>query len=320
MRGAKVLKVSAADDGQRLDRWLKMHDGSMSYVAIQKLLRTGRIRVNGRKCKAGMRLKEADEVQVEGGGGAVANRPEGGSVRHGAYQPTRADRAMLEAAVVYEDKAMLVLNKPAGLPAQAGGGQVRSLDRILAGLYGADKAPKLVHRLDRETTGLIVSAKNRTHAAALSAQFAGRTMKKEYLAVVVGRLPDAKGTVDAPIAKVGPYAKVAVEGDAALTTWRRLESYGADIHLLACVPHTGRMNQLRVHMAHIGLPMLGDDKYGGEAAKAAWKELGHAGKAPLHLHAWKLELTHPQTQERMRLEAPLPPHFAALLERGGWQP
>lgn len=306
-----VLKVAAADEGQRLDRWLKTHAKTMSYVAIQKLLRTGGIKVNGRKCAGNERLKSGDEVAIWGGGAAVSG---GGAAV--SYPVTRADRAMVEAAVVYEDKALLVLNKPAGLPAQAGGGQVRSLDRILAGVYGADKAPKLVHRLDRETTGLIVSAKNRTNAARLAEQFAGRTMKKEYLAVVVGRLPGAQGKVDAPIAKAGPYAKVDAQGDVALTTWRRLESYGHDVHLLACMPHTGRMNQLRVHMAHIGLPMLGDDKYGGARVKAAWAALGMAGRAPLFLHAWRLELAHPQSGERLRLEAPPPPHFEALAARG----
>jgi 23S rRNA pseudouridine955/2504/2580 synthase len=322
-----ILKVAVADDGQRLDRWLKNHVKTMSYVAIQKLLRTGGIKLNGRKKAGDERLKSGDEVSVWGGGelvsgryGVVASGYEQAGKGHGAYQVTKADRAMIESAVVYDDKAMLVLNKPAGLPAQAGGGQVRSLDRILAGIYGEEKMPKLVHRLDRETTGLIVSGKNRTNAAALAAQFADRAMKKEYLAVVVGALPGVKGTVDAPIAKVGPYAKVDAKGDAALTTWRRLESYGGELHLLACVPHTGRMNQLRVHLAHMDLPMLGDDKYGGERVKAAWKAMGMSGKAPLFLHAWKLALNHPQSGERMQLEAPLPAHFATLLERGSWRP
>jgi 23S rRNA pseudouridine955/2504/2580 synthase len=305
-------KVAETDAGQRLDRWLKGVFPNLPYIAVQKLLRTGKVRVDGVKAQGATRLEAGQVVTYP------ADVKDGGE-RKGdglAYQVTSVDMEMLDDCMLFEDGAMMVLNKPAGLPTQAGGGQVRSLDRIFEGIYG-EKAPKLVHRLDRETTGILVLAKNRTMAAELTAQFAARETKKEYLAVVVGKLPGKSGDIKEPIAKVGPFARVDKSGDAAHTSWTWLASEG-DMHLVSCVPHTGRMNQLRVHMDHIGLPMLGDDKYGNDDLKAVGKAL-HGNKIPLYLHAWKLVIAHPQSHETVRFEAPLPAHFAAMAARMGWQ-
>ena len=305
--------VADADAGQRLDRWLKGIFPTLPYIAVQKLVRLGKVRIDGVKAKADARLDAGNKVTFPADFGTTnVRRGEGESV----YQVSGADMTMLEENTLYEDKAMLVFNKPAGLPTQAGGGQVRSLDRIFAGIYG-EKAPKLVHRLDRETTGILVTAKNRTMAAALTAQFAARETRKEYLAVVVGKLPAKTGDIKQPIAKVGAFAKVDKGGDPAHTTWECLASEG-ELHLMRCVPHTGRMNQLRVHMEYIGLPMLGDDKYGNDHVKAVGKGI-HGNKPPLYLHAWKLAIAHPESGEMLRFEAPMPAHFAAMAARMGWQ-
>lgn len=318
--------VAETDDGQRLDRWLKKLFPTVPFIGLQKMLRQGKVRVNGAKMQGNGRLQAGDVVTLPlhtgtdwtGNGRDAADKTS-------PYQLTEADMAMLEQATVYEDAALLVLNKPAGLAAQAGGNVVRSLDRILEGAYGKDKAPKLAHRLDRETTGLIVCGKNRTAAAALTAEFAAKTatagkgkatVEKTYLALVCGTLPAAHGRVEAPLLKDGPFAKVSERGDYALTTWtlvKTVEKGGAYFHILACVPHTGRMNQIRVHMAHVGLPLVGDDKYGQTAVKTAARMLHPMGAVPLYLHAWKLVFPHPVSGERMALEAPLPPHFAAIL-------
>lgn len=307
-------KVPETDAGQRLDRWLKGVFPNLPYIAVQKLVRLGKVRVDGVKAEAATRL-DVGALVTYPADFADGVRERGDAP---AYQVNSDDMAMLETATLYEDSSMLVLNKPAGLPAQAGGGQVRSLDRIFEGVYGADKAPKLVHRIDRETTGLLVCAKNRTMAQALTGAFAGREVSKEYLAVVVGTLPAKKGDIKEPIAKVGPFARVDASGDKAHTSWTWLASDG-DMHLLACVPHTGRMNQLRVHLDYVGLPILGDDKYGNDGLKAAGKAVHPVGKIPLYLHAWKLALAHPQSGEPMRFEAPLPAHFAVMVERMKWQ-
>lgn len=306
-------KVADTDGGQRLDRWLKGVFPNLPYIAVQKLVRLGKVRVDGVKAKADTRLEGGSLVTFP------ADVKDDGGPRRGeglAYQVTSADMEMLETCTMFEDGAMLVLNKPAGLPTQAGGGQVRSLDRIFEGVYG-DKAPKLVHRIDRETTGVLVCAKNRTMAAALTEQFAARETRKEYLAVVVGKLPGKKGEMRESILKAGAFAKIDKAGDKAHTSWTWLASDG-DLHLVACVPHTGRMNQLRVHFAHAVLPMLGDDKYGNDTVKAAGKGL-HGNNIPLYLHAWKLGIAHPQNGEMMAFEAPLPAHFAAMVARMKWQ-
>lgn len=315
-----TLAVADTDAGQRVDRLLKNRFAEVPYVAIQKLLRQGRVRLNGAKTKPDARVAAGDVLSFPADFGvrdAASSGPLRPRQNGSVFVPTDADVDMIARATLFEDRSLLVINKPAGLPAQAGGGQVRSLDRILAAIYGPEKAPKLVHRLDRETTGLIVCAKNRTMAAALSAQFSGREVEKEYLALVAGDLPGVRGRIEKPILKTGAFAKVDARGDKALTTWRLLHSFaGEALHLIACTPHTGRMNQLRVHFADAGFPIVGDDKYAFEIAKAAGRALHPAGAIPLYLHAWHLSIAHPQTGAPLQLTAPPPIHFAALTARG----
>lgn len=308
VREPQVVSVADRDVGQRVDRLLKALFAKVPYVALQKLIRQGRVRINGVKCRPDARVALGDRVSFPPDVAREGMRE--GKVG-GAFQASEADVRMIEKATVFEDRWVLVLNKPAGLPAQAGGGQVRSLDRILAAVYGEEKAPKLVHRLDRETTGLMVCAKNRSTAAALAEQFSGREVQKVYVALVTGVVKGDKGRIEKPIKKVGALARVAPDGDRAVTTWKVLRRIAPTLTLLECTPHTGRMNQLRVHFADAGHPIVGDDKYEFARAKAAAKALGAKG-LPLYLHAWKLGIRHPQTGESLSFEAPWPEHFAAL--------
>jgi 23S rRNA pseudouridine955/2504/2580 synthase len=303
-----LLKIGEADDGQRLDRLLKKVLPQIPYAAIQKWLRKGDVRINGKRAKAEARVAAGDTVRLPPQT-VLAGGPRTESRDSKNYVATNADKKMFTDGLVYEDKQLLVFNKPAGLPAQAGGGQTRSLDRIVTALWPSSP-PKLVHRLDRETTGLIILAKNRTTAAALMTQFAGREVKKTYLALCMGKLPAQEGVVDAPLLKRGPMAVVSPQGDSAQTRWRLVESIESEIHLIEAEPLTGRMNQIRAHMAHIGLPLVGDDKYGGSDAREAARALQTPNT--LYLHAWKLALVHPATGEPLHLEAPLPPAFAVL--------
>lgn len=304
--GEMVVPVAA--DGQRLDRWLKKACPDMPYVAVQKLLRTGKIRVDGKKAKGEMRLGTGMVVEIQDAGQRL-QVSEGGQ---GAYQVTKADKAMLVGAVVFEDEALLVVNKPAGLAAQAGSGVSRSLDRLVAGVW-PDSPPKLTHRLDKDTTGLIVLAKTRAAAQAVTASFARREVAKVYLALLVGKLPKAVGDIHAPLAKVahahGSHAVVREDGDAAHTSWKVVREWDG-LTLVEATPHTGRMNQLRVHFAHMGCPLVGDGKYGGEDSVLAAKGLGFGNT--LYLHAWKLGLPHPVTGVRLELVAELPEHFKTL--------
>lgn len=308
VREPKSVQVADKDAGQRVDRWLKSLFANVPYVAVQKLIRQGRVRINGVKCKPDARVGEGDRVSFPPD---VAEQGAREMERGAAFQVGDADVKLIESSIVYEDKYILVINKPAGLPAQAGGGQVRSLDRILAGMYGEEKAPKLVHRLDRETTGLMVCAKNRSMAAALSEQFSGREIEKIYLALVTGEVRGESGKITKPIKKVGAIAKISADGDRAVTTWKVKKRISPTLVLLECTPHTGRMNQLRVHFADAGFPIVGDDKYEFRLARAAGRALGAKGE-PLYLHAWKLGFVHPHSREKMHFEAALPEHFCAL--------
>lgn len=314
--GRKTWTVPEAEAGQRLDRWLKAQAPEVPYVAWQKMLRQGQVRVNDRKAQASARLAAGDAVQVTGW---LTVAPTLAGTGAKAWMISAALMKDLQARVVFEDAALWILNKPAGLAAQAGSGVVQSLDRALVAMFGADKAPKLVHRLDRETTGLIVAAKNRTHAANLTAQFAARTPVKQYLALVVGAMGAPHGKIDAPLAKVGAKAVVQTGGDVAVTTWQRVVEFthqGQTMSVLLCRPKTGRMNQIRVHLAHVGHPLVGDGKYGvggmSEAVKEAGKALHEKGNVPLYLHAWELQLRHPVSGEVQVWQAGLPEWWEKL--------
>lgn len=299
---ASTRKVAATDNGQRLDRWLKRICAGVPFVGLQKAIRTGTIRINGRKAQPDTRLQTGDIVQLPQFTPSEKQGP--------AYTPSAAELKELRAMIVHEDKQLLVFNKPQGLAAQAGGGVVKSLDRLLVAAYGTERAPKLVHRLDKETSGLMVCAKNRTTAAALSAQWAGRDVTKAYLLVVQSDTLAAKGEFKEPLLKVGPVSKVDAKGDSAHTSWVRLGQVGEGLIAVLAYPRTGRMNQIRAHFAHHNAPLVGDDKYGPFAQnKALGKTLGTG----LALHAWRVKLTHPFSNESMVLEAPLPYHMGALL-------
>lgn len=311
--GQKSWTVPEAEAGQRLDRWLKAQAPEVPYVAWQKMLRQGQVRVNGRKALPSARLAADDVVAVTAwlkAASAVAGEGE----KTWAISTSLVKE--LRARVVFEDAALWILNKPAGLAAQAGSGVVQSLDRALVAMFGADRAPKLVHRLDRETTGLIVAAKNRTHAANLTAQFAARTPVKQYLALVVGAMGAPHGKIDAPLAKVGAKAVVQNGGDVAVTTWQRVVEFvhhGQTMSVLVCRPKTGRMNQIRVHLAHVGHPLVGDGKYGvAETVKQAGRVLHEKGNVPLYLHAWELQLRHPVSGAVETWQAGLPEWWKKL--------
>jgi 23S rRNA pseudouridine955/2504/2580 synthase len=230
---------------------------------------------------------------------------------------SEADAADVRAMVLHEDNSLIVFNKPAGLAVQAGSGVARSLDGLMAAFAKSNgKRPRLVHRLDQGTSGVIVAAKTQPVAAKLSESFAGRDVQKTYLALVKGRLPPAEtGVVDATLVKVeegGKSRMIIARPDrkgaqAARTGWRVLARHGA-FGVLQLAPETGRMHQIRVHLMHLGCPILGDALYGE----------GQATAPRLMLHAARLDLPHPEGG-RLVLEAPLPADFLAVAEAAGVQ-
>jgi 23S rRNA pseudouridine955/2504/2580 synthase len=228
-----------------------------------------------------------------------------------------ADTALVRAMVVHEDNSLIAFNKPAGLAVQAGSGVARSLDEMMAAFAKSNgKRPRLVHRLDQGTSGVIVAAKTQPVAAKLSEAFAGRDVQKTYLALVKGRLPPAEtGVIDAALVKVeeGGKARMILArpdrkgAQAARTGWRVIAREGA-YALMQMSPETGRMHQIRVHLMSLGCPILGDALYGE----------GQATAPRLMLHAAKLDLPHPEGG-KLVVEAPVPDDFRAAAEAAGLQ-
>jgi tRNA pseudouridine32 synthase/23S rRNA pseudouridine746 synthase len=239
-----------------------------------------------------------------------------------APQISAADAAYARSLVIHEDAHLIVFNKPSGLPVQGGSGVTRSLEDLLAAFAKSNgKRPRLVHRLDRETSGVIVAARTKPAAAFLSEAFAGREVKKTYLAIVCGGAPDRRdGEIDLALRKTTrgglDIMEIAAKDDKvaqpSLTRYRTLAAT-ADAALLELEPETGRMHQLRAHLAAIGRPIAGDGKYGG------LYRLGGVEISGLMLHAVALDLPHPDGARRC-FEVPPPPAFVSALQSLGLEP
>jgi len=295
-----TIPVKPGDAGARLDRWFKRHYPTLTQGALQKMLRQGQIRVDGKRADAATRVDEGMEIRVP----PMPTAPAPIAVR----EPSADDAAALLAMVLYRDEHVIVLNKPHGLAVQGGPGITRHLDGMLDALqFDADDRPRLVHRLDRDTSGVLVLGRTAASTAALAASFRSRDAKKTYWAIVVGQPEPAGGRVDMPLARVpGPRGErtgFAPEGQRAITDYDTLESVSRRAALMELRPLTGRTHQLRVHAADaLRCPILGDGKYGGE--RAQMEGLGRE----LHLHARALAIPHP-AGGTLEVAAAIPPHI-----------
>ncbi len=310
MTGVETREVAPDDGDVRLDRWFRRHFPALGHVQLQKLLRTGQVRVDGGRAKASQRLAAGQRVRVPPLP-TVAPRPE----PRRAPASTEAER--LKARVLHRDATMIVIDKPAGLAVQGGTNQTTHLDAMLDALrFDAKERPRLVHRLDRDTSGVLVLARTAAAARELGALFKSRAVTKVYWAVVVGVPRPSEGKIDLPLAKRPARGgeRVAVdedEGKRAVTHYRVLDAAGKQVALVELEPRTGRTHQLRAHMAALGTPILGDGKYGGRAAFLPGAELAKR----LHLHARSITLPDGRT-----VTAPLPPHMRESLKDLGLEP
>ncbi len=299
------MQVTEDESGIRLDRWFRRHFPMLTQGMIQKLCRTGQIRVGGKRAEAATRLQPGDEIRI----------PPLPSGPPPAPPPAPLDPATvreLEGMVVYADEALIVMNKPHGLPVQGGPGIVRHLDGLMDGFrLGAADKPRLVHRIDMDTSGLLILARSPGTAAKLAAAFRSRHVVKTYWAVVAGRPSPQEGRLDLPLVRFGGLRggeRVAVaapdepDSTSAITDYRTLDAAGRKLAWLELRPLTGRTHQLRVHCVALGAPIVADRKYGGETAQVE----GLADK--LHLHARALSLPHPHGGT-LELEADLPAHM-----------
>ncbi len=314
----EMVTVGGEDGSLRLDRWFRRHYPALAHGRLEKLLRTGQIRVDGKRAKAGDRLAPGQAVRIPP---LEVRSPSAPST------PRRllpADEAMLQGAVLHRDDAVIVLNKPPGLAVQGGTKSERNLDGLLEGLrFGNAERPRLVHRLDKDTSGVLVIARSAAAAAGLTRAFRDKTTRKIYWALAVGLPKPPQGRINLALTK-GPGGngpgrgreRVRAdpdEGKAAITYYRVIDSVGERASWLALLPVTGRTHQLRAHCAAIGTPILGDGKYGGPAAHLD----GPPGSRRLHLHARALAIPHPQGGI-LRVSAPLPPHMRQSWEFFGF--
>ena len=316
MAGVATLEIAPEDGDQRLDRWFRRHYPALGHGRLEKLLRTGQIRVNGKRARAGTRLAPGDRVRVP----PLGDDGEKRALRRSAPPLDEADAEMVRAAVIYRDADMIALDKPPGLPVQGGSKVGRHLDGLLGALrFDAAEAPRLVHRLDRDTSGILLLARHAAAARELTALFRSRSLRKLYWALVVGVPKPPQGRIDAPLAKrqVGAGERVvatAEGGQRAITDYALIETAGRRIAWIALMPRTGRTHQLRAHTASVfGHPVVGDGKYGGEAAFPAGFE------PRLHLHSRALAVPR-ERRAPLVLTAPLPPHMVAAWRFLGFDP
>jgi 23S rRNA pseudouridine955/2504/2580 synthase len=305
MSGVQIRAVGPDDAALRLDRWFKRHFPGLGHGRLEKLLRTGQIRIDGKRARAGDRLSTGQSIRVppleEWAGGPPRPMP--------PAPPRDSDLAALRAAVLYRDDDVIVLNKPAGLAVQGGTGTVHHLDGLLDALrFEAAERPRLVHRLDKDTSGILLLARNAPAAAALGAAFRGKTTRKVYWAIVVGLPLPRQGKIDMALAKLpgrgGEKMTPEDDGKSAVTYYSVIENAGDKASFVALLPVTGRTHQLRAHCLALGTPILGDGKYGGAQSQIP----GAPGVRQLHLHARSIALPHPRGGV-LEATAPLPPHM-----------
>ena len=317
MAEPRNFTVSEDDDGIRLDRWFKRHLPEVSFNIVSRWARTGKLRLDGKRAAPGDRIEVGQQILVPPPEAAPARSPRP-QRKVEALSPEEAE--LVREMVIYSDPHAFVLAKPPGLATQGGTKTHHHLDRLLDGL--ADEAggrPKLVHRLDKDTSGALLVARTARSAGHFAKAFAGRTARKVYWALVVGVPSPEEGLIDLPLAKQpgtgGEKMHVSEEaGLPARTRWRTIDRAGNRAAWVELQPLTGRTHQLRAHMAAIGHPIVGDAKYGGPEAF-----LTGGISRKLHLHSRRIRIDAPDGGA-IDVSAELPPHFAESLATLGFEP
>ena len=333
MSGVKTLTVSADEGEQRLDRWFKRRFPQISQGHVEKMCRTGQVRVDGARAKASDRVSPGMTIRVPPLPDAEApSRPKPDGI-------SAADAKMIQDCVLFKDEHMIVLNKPPGLPSQGGSGQGdRHVDGLTEALkFGYKDRPKLVHRLDKDTSGVLMLARTDRVARALSESLRHRNTRKIYWAVVAGVPHPRQGSIKYGLQKGGGRgdhekmicihpAKMGDHPEAkrAHTDYFTLWFLGTRLSWMALEPITGRTHQLRAHMAELGHPILGDGKYGGSSTENLGEGWGAGAggdlSRKLHLHARRLTVEHPILKTEMTFTAPLPDHMARTWKMLDWNP
>jgi 23S rRNA pseudouridine955/2504/2580 synthase len=333
----KSAPISAEDDGIRLDRWFRRYYPALTHGLLEKLLRKGEVRLDGKRAKAADRVSAGQTVRLP----PQVIHARTGIARTGAppaayaaarpapaFAPAEAPKksmGSLEDRILYMDKHVIVLDKPPGLASQGGSGLTRHVDGMLDSLkFERTIRPKLVHRLDRDTSGVLLIARTALAASGLAEALKHREASKIYWALVRGTPPQAHGIIKAALAKEGGHGprgqdeRMAVSDDDdakfALTEYAVMGTAGSEFTWVAARPVTGRTHQIRVHLASLGTPIVGDFKYGRVEAKGKG-----AIADKLHLHARSIDIGRPDGT-RLQATAPLPPHMVKSWQLLGFDP
>jgi len=319
----ETIIVKRDEAGIRLDRWFRAHFPEVGHGYLQKLLRSGQVRVDSKRVQSNQRLEPGMMVRVP----AIVRHP--AKAKPAAKQPagvSKVDRDLIEQMILFEDDHVMVLNKPFGIAVQGGTGTKRHIDGMLAGMVDRfGDRPRLVHRLDRDTTGVLLVAKTREAAAKLGRIFQTRSAAKTYWALVKGVPKPPQGKVEAALVKAagpdGDRVRKALPGEQdkamhATTHYSVIDRMAHKASWVSLKPVTGRQHQLRAHMALIGHPIIGDNKYEGD------KVLVDSGiDMKLHLHARRLVIDHPiPGKPKLDVTAPLPEHMRKTWDIMGLDP
>ncbi|MBB43369.1 MAG: RNA pseudouridine synthase [Rhodospirillaceae bacterium] len=302
MSEVKIIEVNPDELGIRIDRWFRRNFVGLTQGKIEKLIRTGQIRIDGKRVKSSTRLNAGQFIRVPPllVGSEKIDKPVKSNQKF-------LDRDYIRSKVIYKDNDIIAINKPAGIAVQGGTKINRHIDAMLDELvYDSQFRPKLVHRLDKDTSGVLLLARNSFSAALLAKSFRKREVEKTYWAIVVGVPKCRKGVIDIALQKKSMVAKermILGEGLSAITRFTVLESAGLSASWLALYPETGRTHQLRAHCRAIGTPIMGDKKYG--RMDNITGSIPNVGK--LHLHARELTTNHPRGG-KITIEA-APPQF-----------
>lgn len=333
MSRVQTITVGPDDSDQRLDRWLRRIFPHLAQTRIEKMCRKGELRIDGGRVKASVRLTTGQSVRVP-------PLPDPGQITAGPKTDiSPADAQMMRDSVLYRDDHIIVINKPPGLPTQGGSKQTRHVDGLSEALRGDyDDKPRLVHRLDKDTSGVLLLARSRPVAASLTAAMRHKQTRKIYWALVAGVPTPYLGEIKFGLVKA-PGRGSAGEGEKMIalhpreidstpgakrahTLYATLYRVAGRASWVAMEPLTGRTHQLRAHMAEIGHPIIGDGKYGGSGQENqgdGWgAQLGGIISKKLHLHARTLRFEHPITRKEISVTAPLPDHMAQSWDTLGW--
>ncbi|NQV20798.1 MAG: RluA family pseudouridine synthase [Rhodospirillales bacterium] len=317
MSGIEQIEVAPDEAGSRTDRWFKRRYPGLGHGALEKLLRTGQVRIDGKRVKASHRLEAGSVIRVP-----PLDEGAKTSVKPAKSPPVKVDPkdvALLARNILHKDDWVIALNKPPGLAVQGGSGTSRHVDALLDTLrFGSKERPRLVHRLDKDTSGVLLIARTAEAARRLTASFRHKDARKVYWALVVGVPRPGQGRIDAPLGKEGGAGEermtVTDDGKRAVTYYKVIEPFGKRAAWVALMPVTGRTHQLRAHAVAMGHPVVGDGKYGG---KEAFLD-GRVSKK-LHLHARSIEMPHP-AGGTLSVSAPLTSHMAEAWKLFGLDP